>query len=93
MTGMVRKHFRIEGRQERALKELAAKTGRSEADLIREAIDRIIAVNPQPIRDLSAWEESNRFVEERMKRLEDVPPQKRTWTRADAYDRKALRRR
>ena len=88
---MVRKHFHIEERQERALKELAAKTGRSEADLIREAIERIIAVNPQPIRDLSAWEESNRFVEERMKRLGDVPPQKRTWTREELYERKGFR--
>lgn len=89
---MVRKQVYIEERQERALKELAKKTGRAEAELIRDAIDRILAVTPQPTRDLSAWEEEKRFMRERMKRLK-VPPQKRTWTREDAYDRKVFRRR
>ena len=89
---MVRKHFRIEERQERALKELAAKTGRSEADLIREAIERIILSGPEPRRDSKAWEEAVRFMEERIKRLGDVPQQKRTWTREDAHGRPGLRK-
>ena len=90
---MVRKQIYIEERQERALKELANHTGRAEAELVREGIDRIIQVPPQRVLDHNAWEEEKRFIEERMKRLANVPPQKRTWTREDLYDRKVLRRR
>lgn len=92
MGNMVRKQVYIEERQDRSLKELAKRTGRTEADLVREAIDRIILTGPEPRANPAAWEEIKRFIEHRMRTVK-VAPQKRSWTREDAYDRKVFRRR
>jgi hypothetical protein len=40
MTGMIRKQIYITPQQDEALKRLAEATGRSQADIIRAALDR-----------------------------------------------------
>ena len=87
---MVRKQVYIQERHDHALKELSNHTGRAEAELIREAIERMIGVSAEPARDMSEWEAAVRFMEERARTVK-VSPQARTWTREDLYDRKVLR--
>ena len=84
MERMVRKQVYIIPAQERRLKRLARETGRSEADLIRAALDQqISALAGAP--DLRAWEREKRFLQNRMK-LRRIPGG-RTWTREDLHDR------
>jgi hypothetical protein len=57
MTQMVRKQIYIEPRQEALLKRLAQDQGVSEAELIRQAIDRRVGQSgAQVLPDSRAWE-------------------------------------
>jgi len=56
MATKVRKQIYIDAEQEAALKRLAKDKGISEAEIIRQAIDRYAQSLPSPRRDLSAWE-------------------------------------
>ena len=69
MSNMVRKQIYIYHRQEILLKRLARVRGISEAEIIRQAIDREADRGPLIIQnhDRTAWEETLRFIEERKK--------------------------
>jgi hypothetical protein len=61
MTIKVRKQVYIEPHQEEILKRLTRETGISEAELIRQAIDRHTRTFiPRP--DLKAWEKERTFI-------------------------------
>lgn len=66
-THMVRKQIYIQKRQEALLKRLSQARGLSEAEIIRQAIEREVAGIPaQPAAtDRSAWQELVAFVEAR----------------------------
>ncbi len=91
MSKMIPKQVRLHERQDRALKELARRTGWSQSALVRHALDLLIVSGPDPPRDPSAWEESKRCIEERMRTVR-VAPQKRSWTRDELHDRGRFRR-
>ena len=66
-TQMVRKQFYIQKRQDALLKRLAQARGLSEAEIIRQAIEREAggeAIQPRTI-DRSAWQELVAFLEAR----------------------------
>jgi len=96
MTRMVRKQVYIEPRHEVLLKRLARRRGVSEAELIREAIDRQIGSGSG--RGLShflpsdpvAWEEAYQFMLDLHARG-PVAGQARTWKREDLYEERLSR--
>ncbi len=83
---MVRKQIYLEERQEARLKRIARGRGISEAEVIRQAIDRqVMGVSVATGRgDPAVWENALRF----MRSLAARPRkgrQGRTWKREDAY--------
>jgi hypothetical protein len=84
MTIKVRKQVYIEPHQEELLKHLARETGLSEAELIRQAIDRHTRTFiPRP--DLKAWEKERTFIVHLMQ--QDPAPGQRTWQREELHKR------
>lgn len=84
MPTMIRKQIYIGRRHELLLKRLARQRRVSEAELIREAIDRQVeggALVASP-RDPGAWEEARRFMG-RLARRRSAKP--RRFRREDAY--------
>ncbi len=84
MTSTVRKQIYIAPEQESILKQLAKETGISEAEIIRQAIDRHTQPVRSPQRNLSAWEHEQRFIQQL---IDQGPiPGHRTWQREDLYE-------
>jgi hypothetical protein len=81
MQKMIRKQVYLRRDQDRFLKKLAKKQGRTEADLIREAMGRLI----KSIEREAAWAAEWKMIEQRMK----LAPVRRgrNWKREDLYDR------
>ncbi len=82
MRRMKRKQIYIEANQDRRLRDLSRRQGRSESELIREGIDRILT---DPPLDRSAWERQLAFIDSLIRK----GPLKggRTWKREDLYER------
>ena len=91
MAGMVRKQIYIEERHERLLKRISKARGVSEAELIRQAIEReTIGGKPLPLSpDQGAWDEILRFVEDRKSLRSRGRPYR--WNRLDAYEEREKR--
>lgn len=85
MTTKVRKQIYIDPHQNAILKALAKKTGISEAQIIRQAIDRHTQSFPTASPDLSAWDEEQAFINRLV--AQGSIPGKRTWQRSDLYER------
>jgi predicted DNA-binding protein len=85
MPAMVRKQLYLEARQERALKRLAKKTGKTEAEILREALDRHTAELQRQQERLKVWEEQKEFIRQWIAKG-PVPKTDRT------YDRPGLSR-
>jgi hypothetical protein len=86
---MVRKQVYIEPRQEAILKQLARLLGITEAEVIRRAIDRQMAMMRPGIRDLGAWEREKAFITERI--AAGPVSGRRQWQREDAYQERLSR--
>lgn len=85
MTRMVRKQVYIEPGQDALLKQLARKAGVTEAEIIRQAIDRRTRTLLPPRRDLRAWEAERAFID---RLIQQGPvPGGRIWRREDLYER------
>ena len=84
MTEMIRKQVYIEPRHDRLLKERARRYRVTEADLIRQAIDRGLERTPTRAPDPEAWKQVERFI--RRRRTGRLRQQKRAWTRNQLYD-------
>jgi len=91
MSDMVRKQIYIYRRQDLLLKRLARQRGVSEAEIIRQALNREAEQNVPVIqhRDRSAWEATLKFVEER-KKLGIVGELIR-WNRQEIYEERESR--
>jgi hypothetical protein len=89
MAQMIRKQLYIEPRQDAVLKRLAQKVGLSEAELIRQAIDRQMSAVPSGIRDLDAWEREKAFIAERM--AAGSIPDRHEWHREAIYEERLAR--
>ncbi len=86
MSEMVRKQFYIQKRQHLLLKGLSQTRGVSEAEIIRQAIEREatgVSSRP-PLTDRAAWEEILDFVETRKAQGSEGDPYQ--WNREDAYN-------
>ena len=90
MTHMLRKQIYIPKRQQVILKRLAKARGISEAEIIRQAIEREVAVNAaRPVAgDRSALEDFIRFGLSRQGTMDST---QRTWTRDELYDERLSR--
>ena len=85
MTTMVRKQIYIPRRQEILIKRLSQARGISEAEVIRQAIEReinreLIDIHPEK---LSAWDQLMQAVEER--KAEAQPGEPYRWNREEIY--------
>ncbi len=85
MTVMIRKQIYIPRRQEILIKRLSQSRGISEAEVIRQAIEReinreLIVVDPEK---LSAWEQLMQAVEERKAETQSGEPYH--WNREEIY--------
>jgi hypothetical protein len=91
MTQMVRKQIYIDKRQKAQLKRVAKARGTSEAELIRQAIDRQLASSGTGLpHDVAAWERAL----ELMRTLQAQGPlasRRRSWTRDELYDERESR--
>lgn len=89
MTVKVRKQIYIEPYQDAILKRMSRKTGASEAEIIRQAIDRHVQSFQVSGAETSAWAEEDAFIETLIQR----GPVKggRSWQREDLYDRSSIR--
>ena len=85
MATMIRKQIYLEAEQDALLKRLAGETGQSEAELIRQAIDRQMRLMRPSRRDLRAWEAERTFVQQLIE--QPSPPEPRRWTRDELHDR------
>ncbi len=87
MARMVRKQVYIDDRQERLLKEQAALTGRTQSDLIREAIDAAYDGELEQTRRAVALQRLFEIGDEAMEELKDKPLEGPVWPgRAALYE-------
>jgi len=84
MEEMIRKQVYIEPRQERLLKERARRYRVTEADLIRQAIDRGLERTALSIPDPEAWKAFKRRI---ASKKGDPVRSVRRWTRDELYTR------
>ena len=66
MTQMIRKQIYIRAEQDAILKKKARMLGVTEAEIIRNVIDRQTVLLPSGVRDLRAWEKEKAFISKRM---------------------------
>jgi hypothetical protein len=85
MAKMIRKQVYIEPRQEALLKQLVRETGVTEAELIRQAIDRHTKVIRFPKQNLHAWQEERAFITHLIQ--QGPTPGGRSWCREDLHER------
>jgi hypothetical protein len=91
MSEMVRKQFYIHKRQQILLRQLSQARGVSEAEIVRQAIEREAAGESArpPLPDRAAWDEVVRFVESHRALGSDSEPYR--WNRQDAYEERESR--
>jgi predicted DNA-binding protein len=89
MATMVRKQVYLEPNQNERLKAWAEETGKSEAAIIREALDRWLEQERKLHDTEEAWEEVTTYVRERA--AQGPVPGGRTWTREELYEDPASR--
>jgi hypothetical protein len=81
----IRKQVYLEPNQELILKRLAKKTGMTEAEIIRQAIDRYTKMIRPTRREMGAWERERTFITRLIK--QSSVPGGRSWTREDLHER------
>ena len=86
MPAMIRKQFYIEPSQDRQLKRMAKRTGKTEAEIVREALSRLVEEQEREKDRLKVWEEQKAFMRQWMAKG-PVPASGRTWTREELHER------
>ena len=90
MAEMVRKQIYIQERHERLLKRISRARGVSEAELIRQAIEReTVGERPLLTPDQEAWDKVLRFAKSRRVLHPSTRPYR--WNRLDAYEEREKR--
>ena len=82
---MIRKQVFIKPEQQKTLKKLARRTGKTEAEIIRNALDVHIQFLKAREDRMAAWSAIEATIDRRAKRQKVSTP--RTWKREDLYDR------
>jgi hypothetical protein len=90
MRTMIRKQVYLDPKHERELKRMARESGKTEATIIREALDRLIAETRLDKERLEAWNAERAFIDQWAAKG-PVPVSQRSWRREDLYDRKGFR--
>ena len=86
MATMIRKQVYLEPRQDLQIKQLAKERGTTEADIIRKAVDLLLAEVRRQHRAQAAWEEAQALMEARAAQaVQNVQTEERTWTRDELY--------
>lgn len=85
MSSKIRKQIYIEPRQEALLKAIAQQAGVSEAEIIRQALDRHIGFISTAQPNIAAWEAEKAFINQVKQRSR--LPGGRDWRREDLYER------
>ncbi len=90
-TRMVRKQIYINKRQNTLLKRLSQARGVSEAEIIRQAIDREISgeTPKSTVADRSAWQEFEAFLQTRRELATTGEPLR--WNREEIYEERENR--
>lgn len=88
MSRMIRKQIYIAPDQDQRLKKLARDLRTTEADIIRQGLDRLFTVGAHAVQNLDFWKQELAFIKKRA-RLK-IPPKKREWRREDLHDRRSL---
>jgi type IV secretory pathway VirD2 relaxase len=91
MAEMVRKQIYIKERQDRLLKRISKARGVSEAEIIRQAIERETVGERLPLLapDQAAWDKILRFANSRRAHRPGARPYR--WNRLDAYEERERR--
>ena len=90
MAEMVRKQIYIQERHERLLKRISKARGVSEAQVIRQAIEReTVGEKPLLAPDQAAWDKILCFAKSRKALRPNVRPYR--WNRLDAYEERERR--
>ena len=89
MPRMIRKQIYIESGQDNSLKKQARNLGVTQAEVIRQAIDRQMSSVRLSIQDLKAWEREKAFIAKRI--AKGRAPGGRQWKREDAYEERLMR--
>ncbi len=92
MEQMVRKQIYLEKRQDSQLKRLAQARGVSEAEIIREALDRQLngGTNRPAHYDPEAWRQIEAFIAS-LRAKGPLPKRRRDWTREELYEERLSR--
>jgi len=83
MSRMKRKQIYLDVEQERRLRALSHRQGKSESALIREGINRVLT---DPPLDRAAWERELAYIDSLIRK--GPIRGKRTWKREDLYERR-----
>ena len=86
MADLIRKQLYITRDQEKMLKLKSRELGVTEAEIVREALDKREYRYEYPFRSTDKWQEELAFINKRMTGRQ-VDQQTRTWRRDDLYDR------
>ena len=89
MTTMVRKQVYIKPEQDEMLKQWAEETGKTEAEILRQALDRWLESEEQRQEAEAAWKEERAFIEART--AQGPVSGGRTWTREELYEERLNR--
>ncbi|MFP4394567.1 MAG: type II toxin-antitoxin system VapB family antitoxin [Anaerolineales bacterium] len=89
MTTMVRKQVYIKPKQDELLKQWAEETGKSEAEILRQALDRWLESEEQRQEAEAAWEQILAFSEERAEL--GAVAEGRSWAREELYEERLNR--
>ena len=82
MRHMKRKQIYLEPEQDRRLRVLSRRQGKTASELIREGVNRVL---DEPPLDRGAWERELAFIDSLI--AKGPIKGKRTWKREDLYDR------
>ncbi len=85
MSVRVRKQIYLDPEQEVVLKRLAQQTGMSEAEIVRQALDRQTRLLRFRRRNRQAWEKELAFIEGLLQ--QGPVAGRRTWRREDLHER------
>ena len=85
MPSKIRKQIYLEPRQDSLLKSLSKESGVSEAEVIRQILDRQLGYFGPTQPDLAAWEAEQTFIEEIKQRSPLAGG--RDWTRNELHER------
>ena len=88
---MIRKQVYLESHQNLLLRRQSELSGRSEAELVREALEAHLYRGAANGLDLSAWDEEKQFIEQLIRQGREAgrkvdEQHASTWKRADFYE-------